>query len=549
MRRSLFALAAAAAFLPATAARAAEGDIIVQREPGLDSKEIRELRNDAGVKLVTELGIERVELVEPKNGDVAGALAELRADEDVIYAEPDRIMRVALTPNDYWWLDLWALSNPGDTDIDAPEAWDRSLGTGVAVAVADTGISSAHEDLVGQTTGNPDEVPGNGIDDDGNGKIDDSAGWDFVSDDSIPQDGHGHGTHVSGTIAAAGANSVGLIGVAPKAKVLPLRVLDNTGSGLASGIAAAFDYAGDLGVRIVNASLGGRKSDLIESAIAAHPNTLYVVAAGNDSQNADSYDEAFPCALKLDNVLCVGASDDSDVRASFSNYGPTNVDLFAPGVGILSSWWTSPLAYAELDGTSMAAPHVAGAAALALATRPGATAWDLKQALMISVDAKASLSGLAVTGGRLNADRAVTAVNGPLPTPTPEPTPQPPIATPTPPPAPPAPVVPVVTPTPTPTITPPTYLFDMKIRGSLRTKRSKLKVRFSLSQPATVRFAIAKRGSRRTLSAWTKKARAGANSVTIKRRLPTRKTLKPGVYSLSVGLNATATSSRSIRVR
>ena len=556
MRRSLLVLTVAAAtLLPATAARAAEGDIIVQREPGLDRKDQRELRADAGVKLVSDLGIERTELVEPKDGDVAEALAELRANDDVVYAEPDRTMHATALLNDDYWAFLWGLPS-----IDAPEAWEDTSGTGVTVAVVDTGITADHEDLAGQVAVNADEVVGNGLDDDNNGFKDDVTGWDFISNDPTPQDGHvyqdgswaGHGTHVAGTIAAVGDNNTGVVGVAPAAKILPLRALGNNGSGSTSGIAAAFDYAGDMGVKVVNASLGGGFSNAIKSTIAAHPNTLYVVAAGNDGENADVYSDAYPCALPLDNIVCVGATDGNDVRASFSNYGLTSVDLFAPGVSIFSTANGSTSAYRYMSGTSMASPHVAGAAALELAARPSATAWELKQALLISVDAKPQLTGLSVTGGRLNADRAVVAVNGPLPSPTPEPTPtatatpEPPVATPTP--APPAPpVVPVVT--PTPTVTPVTYLFDVTVGGSLLTKRSKLQVRFSLSKPATVRFSIARRGTKKAPSSWTTKGRSGANRVTITRRLPTGRTLKPGSYTLSVGLSATATSSRSIRVR
>jgi thermitase len=555
MRRSLFALAAAAAALiPATAAQAAEGDIIVQREPGLDRSEQRELRRDAGVKLVTELSLDRTEVVEPKDGDVAEALAELRADENVVYAEPDVTMHIAAAaPNDNYWNLLWGLSAPSDADIDAPEAWDTSFGDGVTVAVVDTGITADHEDLAGQITGNPGEIPGNALDDDGNGYTDDTAGWDFVAPgDNDPDDTHvdddgypvGHGTHVSGTIAAIRDNNKGVAGVAPKAKILPLRALDEHGDGDVSEIADAFDYAGELGVPIVNASLGGGYSTTIRNAIAAHPDTLYVVAAGNDAKNADTYAGAYPCALTLDNVLCVGSSNSSDLRSGFSNYGLRSVDLFAPGSSIVSTTNDPMYPYASLSGTSMASPHVAGAAALALAARPGATAPELKAAIEVSVDAKPALSGLSVTGGRLNADNAVAAINGPLPTPTPTPTatPTPPVVTP-PPVDPPAPVLP-----PAPTPVPGPTLSNVTVGGTLLTKRGKLKVRFTLSQPATVRFKITKRGSKRALSAWTKKARAGANSLTITRRLPTGQLLKRGSYTLSVSLNATASNSRSIRV-
>jgi subtilisin family serine protease len=591
MRRSLIAVTTAFALVPSTA-KAAEGDIIVQREPGLNVVERAELREDAGVELVQTLPLARTEVVEPTDGDVAEALAELNADEDVVYAEPDRRVRVAVAaPNDDYWPWLWGLWSANDADIDVLEAWDRSFGAGVTVAVVDTGINAAHTDLAGQLAGNPGEQGDgretNGVDDDGNGLRDDHTGWDFVSDDSTPDDGHfeldqhgvaqlvGHGTHVSGTIAALGANDTGIVGVAPEAKVLPLRALDNEGSGYMSWIAAALDYAGDLGVPVVNASLGGPYSHAVRTAIASHPETLYVIAAGNDGENADTYAGAYPCALTLANVLCVGATTPSDQRAWFSNYGTKSVDLGAPGTAIWSTSNASANAYRSLQGTSMATPHVAGAAALAKAAVPSATAAQLKWALMSSVDAKPALAGTSITGGRLNADVAVAALQGgapdPLPTfepePEPEPTPTAPVATPTPappvsqppapqppappapqPPAPPAPQPPAPQP-PAPPAAQGPFLFDVTVGGSLAGKRGKLRVRYSLSRATKVRFRIVRRGSRKALASWTRSGRAGANSTVITRRLPTGKTLKRGRYTLSVSLNANATSLRSLRVR
>jgi len=568
MRRSLFALTAALTLVLSSTAQAADGDIIVQRESGLDSSERRELRADAGVTLVETLTLPRTELVDPRDGDVAEALAELRADENVVYAEPDRRVRAAT--NDFYWTSLWALSNSNDADIDGPEAWLRSVGTGVTVAVVDTGINAAHEDLGAQIVGT--EQLSDGFDDDGNGFIDDVAGWDFVGPglgNNEPLDGNGHGTHVAGTIAATGSNGAGVIGVAPESKILPLRALDEHGDGYTSDVAQAFDYAGNNGVRIVNASLGGAESaTTLQNVIAAHPDTLYVIAAGNSNANNDVPAEAsYPCAFPEANVLCVGATTHLDEKASFSSYGATTVDLSAPGVGILSAWHTSPTAYAIKQGTSMAAPHVAGAAALALAAAPGASTADLKSALMSSVDMKPALAGQSVTCGRLNADAAVAAITGqgtaaepcpePPAAPTPTPTPTPPVATPTPtaPVAPPTPDPPAdatpapLSPTPGPTTTPDTYLFDVTVGGSLATQRSKLRVRYALSRGADVHFTIARRGSKRPLASWTRHGRAGTNSTVITRRLPTGLKLKPGRYTLAVSLNANATTLRSLRVR
>src|SRR5215207_1976184 len=240
---------------PATA-EAAEGDIIVIREPGADAREVRQ---DAEVKLVKPLSIERAELVEPRDGDVASALADLRADEDVLAADVDSVVTVAATAAlDAYYPTSWGLRN-----IFTAEAWELSEGADVTVGVVDTGVQADHEDLAGQVIG----------------------GYDFIARDSVAQDGNGHGTHVAGTIAALANNDKGIIGVAPAAKVVPLRALDDSGSGYMSDIAAAFDYAGDQGLRIVNASLAGGYARVLETVIAEHPNTLYVVAAGNDGKD------------------------------------------------------------------------------------------------------------------------------------------------------------------------------------------------------------------------------------------------------------------------
>jgi hypothetical protein len=194
---------------------------------------------------------------------------------------------------------------------------------------------------------------------------------------------------------------------------MPLRALNDSGVGSTATTAAAFAYAGDHGVRIVNASLGSTSSSTAEhDAIAAHPNTLYVVAAGNGGNDAVGDDNditaTYPCAYDLANIVCVGATDSSDSRASFSNYGATTVDLFAPGVKIISTFTNGQ--YAASDGTSMAAPHAAGVAALLAARDPSLTVAQIKTDLLGGVDPVAGLTGRAVTGGRLNAAGALARV-------------------------------------------------------------------------------------------------------------------------------------------
>jgi thermitase len=295
----------------------------------------------------------------------------------------------------------WALNNTTTTgaDMDVPAAWSASRGAGVTVAVVDTGVDAGHPDLVGQI---------------------DTDSRNFTSDGDATQIGDldGHGTKVAGVIAAAD-NGVGTIGVAPDARVLALRAFGAEGSGDATAIAAAFDYAGDHGIPIVNASFNGPgRSAAIEQAITSHPGTLFVVAAGNDDGADDDAVPTYPCDLPAANVLCVGASTSADTPAVFSNVGARNVDLFAPGASVLAPVLDARLArgWAYTSGTSIAAANVAGVAALVLGAVDTLSATELKAALLESGDPVAALRGLSATGRRANAAKAVAlALAGPIP--------------------------------------------------------------------------------------------------------------------------------------
>jgi thermitase len=539
--------------LAALPARAYAADIIVRREPGLARAERAGIRSDAGVTLVGATTLPDTEVV--RTGDPQAALAALNADPDVSYAELDRSVH-ALT-NDPQFNQQWALVNTGQfgglagADMDVPDAWELSEGAGVTVAIVDTGVDASVADLAGQLAGNPGEVAGNGVDDDHNGLVDDSRGWDFSAGDNDPADQHGHGTHVAGTVAALAGNGIGVAGVAPQAHVLAVRALNSSGSGSDSTIAEAFDYAGDLGVRIVNASLGGPgASQTLTDAMTAHPNTLYVIAAGNDGANNDA-SPVFPCTSPAPNVLCVGATDPRDLRASFSNYGAATVDVFAPG-----QWIDSTLeggGFGLMSGTSMASPNVAGAAALALAVNPAATTAQLKAALIDSVDPVAGLSGYAVAGGRVNAAAAVTALEAaPLVTPTPTPTPTPtatpvapPVATPTPAPA--ASATPAAPPAAAPAPAA-AEVRTLKLSGTLRGRSGKLEATFTLTRGTAVRVSIARGGRAMAADAsWSLPAHAGANRLRLTRRVAGR-TLARGRYTLKVSAGGSArTASFSVR--
>jgi subtilisin family serine protease len=387
------------------AARADAGtvNLIVRRDAGLTAGEREGIRDDAGVEHERNMRLSDTEVVSVPADRAAAALADLRSDPDVRFAIPDGKVSAAAVPSaDPFFPDMWGLPA-----MDVPEAWSTATGAGVTVAVVDSGVQADHPDLVGRIATNPGETV-NDTDDDHDGKIDDVSGWDFVQEDNVPQDGDGHGTHVSGTIAATNGNGVGVTGVAPDATVYPLRVLDDAGSGEWSWAADAFDLAGDMGIRIVNASMGGRGNfdALFKPIFDAHPNTLYVVAAGNNGEDLDAGGTFAPCQVPSANVVCVAASDNPDAPADFSNYGSSSADLFAPGVDIVSTYLTSVFEYAIENGTSMATPHVAGEAALLLSVHPGLSTAQLKAALLDSAESKPALAGLAAHG-RANAQLAL----------------------------------------------------------------------------------------------------------------------------------------------
>lgn len=348
------------------------------------------------------------------------ALAAYRASPLVVSAQADRIISLTVTPNDPGYTDTWGLNNTGqtggtpDADIDAPEAWDIATGAGQIVAVLDTGVDFTHPDLAANMWVNPLETV-DGLDNDGNGFIDDIHGADFVNDDGNPMDDHYHGTHVAGTIGAVWNNNIGVAGVAPNVKIMALKFLDASGSGSVSDAILALNYAVSKGAQISNNSYGGPPEpddsffiEAIQNAAAA--GHIFVAGAGNSGTDNDA-SPFNPATYPVDNIISVAATDHNDSFASFSNYGRTTVDLAAPGVGIYS---TSPgNSYRTLDGTSMATPHVAGVVALVRSQNP---TWSYQQVIdqvLSTVDPVLGLQALVATGGRLNAYRALTSAPGP----------------------------------------------------------------------------------------------------------------------------------------
>lgn len=334
----------------------------------------------------------------------------------VEYAEPDYLIFGSLTPNDPRFPEQWALNNTGqtggiaDSDIDAPEAWNNATGTNLVVGVIDTGIDYNHEDLAANIWANPDEIAGNGIDDDANGYIDDVHGWDFYNNDNDPFDDNGHGTHVAGIIGAVGNNAIGVAGVNWSADLMALKIMNASGYGSVSAAIAAINYSIAEGVKITNNSWGtGIFSQALYDAIAAADaaGQLFVAAAGNDYRDAD-LEPLYPAAFNLPNIISVAATDAKDLKANFSNYGKVSVDLGAPGVSILSTVPTGNCndchwsGYKSISGTSMATPHVAGAAGLLWSYRPLLTHLEVKESILNQSEPTADMQGITVSGGRLN---------------------------------------------------------------------------------------------------------------------------------------------------
>jgi subtilisin family serine protease len=438
-RPTLALLVAFSVLVPAPA-QAAEGgaELIVRFRPGVESGERLEARRAAGAAFEERLPLAGAQVVSTEPGrSLAAVESELEADPSVLYAEPNLPRSAFRTPQaDPAFVDQWALDNRGqvvdgragsvDADVDAPEAWDVTTGSpAVAVAVMDSGVELEHPDLAPGLWSNAAEAAGRvGVDDDRNGFVDDVRGWDFVDGDGIPEDLFGHGTHVSGIVGARIDDGHGIVGVAPGSRLLPIRTLDGRGIGRVDDAVRAYAYAARAGVRVLNASLGGPGGSTAERDAIREAGILVVAAAGNGGSDfiGDDLDRSrrnYPCAYDLENVICVAASDAHDALAPFTDYGAQTVDLAAPGTRIVSTF-RAPQSYHLADGSSMAAPHVAGAAALLWAKNPGASVAQVRAALLAGVDRVPALAGRVITGGRLNA-RSSLDLLAPQPTSAPPP--------------------------------------------------------------------------------------------------------------------------------
>ncbi|MBN2505259.1 MAG: S8 family serine peptidase [Verrucomicrobia bacterium] len=431
-RRALAAVAAwmltVIVWVPAEPAPAAPGAgsryrsdrILIQPKTGHSAEDLARFHAAAGIKVhrrFAAMGDLEV-LTLPPRATPEDTVRAYRQSGLVAFAEPDFWVGLALVPNDPRFADgtLWHLHNTGqsggvaDADIDGPEGWDTLSGaTNIIVALVDTGVRYAHEDLAANMWINPREIAGNGVDDDANGFVDDIHGINAAANTGDPWDASGHGTKVAGVLGAVGNNSRGVTGVAWRLRMMSCRFFDDEGNGSLSDAVECFDYARVNGARVINASfIATDYSSALYAAVSTcrGAGILVVAAAGNDAVNND-VTPYYPASFDLDNVLAVAATTRTDSLADYSNYGATSVDLAAPGSAIYSTAHTSDTAYAFDNGTSFAAPMVAGTVALLHARYPTDTYRQTIDRLLAATDPLPGLAGRCVTGARLNLARAL----------------------------------------------------------------------------------------------------------------------------------------------
>jgi subtilisin family serine protease len=360
--------------------------VLVRFEAGTPQAQQAADLDAVGGRVVTSYpdGPEVVSL--PPWADRDAALARLRSDTGVAYAEADATFRAdgAFIPNDPVFPQQWGMNM-----IAAPYAWSISTGApGTLVAVLDTGLDLTNPEFAGRIWVNPDAST----------RFRTVYGWNFVNNTGNTQDDNGHGTHVTGILAAAGNNGYGIAGVDWNAEIMPLKVLDTFGNGSTDTAVAAIYYAVAHGAKVINASWGGDvfSQSMLDALNFANANgVVFVTAAGNDSSNNDLA-TTYPASYRTPNELVVAAVDEYGNLASYSNYGPTTVDLAAPGSDIVS---TVPGGFASYTGTSMATPFVSGTVALLAGLHPGLSAAQLVALVRLTTLPLPSLTGLTVSGG------------------------------------------------------------------------------------------------------------------------------------------------------
>jgi thermitase len=402
-------------------------DVLVKFKSGVSQETIERLtvqRHDRVEDRIENVaGLEAIDDLD--NADAAVVVNEYSQLAEVEYAEPNYDIEldaaegplVPVLPHDPQFNDQWALANSGQrggkqgADISAGLAWATTTGSDkVVVAVLDSGVDYTHEDLIQNMWMRPAAMTP--YQDNELGTIDDEHGFNAIDSAADPMDENGHGTHCAGIIGAEGENNLGIAGVNWKVQIMPLKFMNAGGFGTTKDAIEAINYVIDrkkagVNVRVISASWGStQRSRALEDAIrkAYENDILFVAAAGNATTNNDRTPH-FPSSYNVANVVSVAALDRNDQLASFSNYGVKSVAIAAPGVDILSTWLGD--GYEEKSGTSMATPVVSGVAALILAEHPRMSVDDLKKKLLASTDPIVALKGKTVTGGRINAAKAL----------------------------------------------------------------------------------------------------------------------------------------------
>ena len=403
------------------------GQFLVQFNPSvLRALDAKALERVLGGQVVEQIRENLLLVQRDPNESNSKGLKALRSNDAISSADPNYIVSINRTPNDTEYGKLWGLSNQGavDTsgvlglkgvDIGAEKAWEKTTGSkDVIVAIIDTGVDFKIPDLADNAWINKAEAEGKtGVDDDANGYVDDIHGYNFVDNKGDSTDDNGHGSHCAGTIGAKGDDGKGIAGVNWNVSIMAVKFLDLHGGGtLANGI-KAIDYARKNGAKILSNSWGG--GAFVQGLLDAIQETqkageLFVAAAGNDGTDNDA-EPAYPASYKVDNIISVAALDHRGDLADFSNFGATSVNIAAPGVDVYS---TTPKGFEFMSGTSMATPHVSGAAALLLADNPNLTYLELKQRLLAGARPLHALKGKMTSGGMLDISYALTGDVPPL---------------------------------------------------------------------------------------------------------------------------------------
>lgn len=397
-----------------------ETDRYIVKYKNIKHKQIKENSLNTEIKDIIDNKVNESDLILTKSpvkvSNLINEIKKKNLDDNIEYIEPDYPIRLA--SDDRFYEKQWGIKNDNvelsEVTIDAniEKSWEKTEGEDVIVAVIDTGIDIIHEDLSNNIWINNKEISGNGIDDDENGFIDDVNGWNFTENNNNvynrdKANEEAHATHVSGIIAGIKDNQNGITGVAPKAKILPLKVFNN-GVAYTSDIINAIEYAEKMGVKIVNCSWGNIEYNNSLKEAIEDSEMLFICAAGNSFEDID-FNPIYPASFELDNIISVASISQNGNLSSFSNFGEVSVDIAAPGEDILSTLPNNT--YGKFSGTSMATAFVSGEAALLLNEFKEKSINEIKNNILESSDRISTLKGKVYRGNKINCSNAVNSIN------------------------------------------------------------------------------------------------------------------------------------------